>query len=121
MENNERGEVDITLGGKSYVMRPAYSAIVKIEKALGTRMVPLMNRLQRQDIGVEDVAVCICAFIACNKDNRNPPSLDDVGEAVVREGFTSAVLPLSRIFKYIAEAGPAVKQTSTGEVDAAPI
>lgn len=118
MENPARGEVSVAINGKTYTMRPSYASIIKIERALRTRMVPLMNRFQAQDIGVEDVATCLAAFISGNPENGKPPTADEIGEAMVSSGFMAYMQPLAEVFSVIINAGP--KETrEPGEAGAA--
>lgn len=41
--NEHRGEIDLTLGGKTYVLRPSFQAIAAFEKATGLSLVQLTD------------------------------------------------------------------------------
>jgi hypothetical protein len=113
MEPNPlRSEVIVTIGGKAYGMRPAYSAIVKIEKALNTRLIKLMERLQFGDIGVEDVATILACFINANPDNPGKVSVEQIGDKIIEEGFINFLQPLAEVFGFIIKAGPKNKSES---------
>jgi hypothetical protein len=104
--NPARSEVIVTIGDKAYGMRPSYSAIVKIEKALNTRMVKLMERLQFGDVGVEDVATILTCFINANPDNSGKVTVEQIGDKIVEEGFVNFMQPVAEIFGFIIKAGP---------------
>jgi hypothetical protein len=110
-ENPLRGEVEVTIGGKAYVMRPSYSAIVKIERTLSTRLLKLMVRLQSQDIGVEDLATIIACAVNANPDNHVKLTLDEVGEEVLAGGFVPMLKTVADFLQCIAAAGPSKKLT----------
>lgn len=57
--NPHRGEVEVTLGGKSYVLRPTFEAMAAIERVTGTRLLPLARRFGELDFGLVDIAAII--------------------------------------------------------------
>jgi len=122
MEPNPlRSEVAVVIGGKSYAMRPSYSAIVKIEKALNTRLIKLMERLQFSDIGVEDVATIITCFINANPENPGKVTVEQIGDKIIEEGFINFLSPLAEVFGYIVKASPKNKsEEQSGKVGTNP-
>ncbi len=64
-----RGEITLTLDGEDYQLRPTFDAIRAIETGLGVNLLPLVMRMQNQDVGVRDAAVIVtaCARAAGHK------------------------------------------------------
>jgi len=86
--NEQRGEVAITLAGKSFVLRPTYGALAEIESTLGCGIVALVRRLERGDFGVVDLAVIVTAGL---KAAGEPATQDKVGEMIRQAGFAPVV------------------------------
>jgi hypothetical protein len=103
--NLSRGEVAIVLGGKSYVMRPTFDAIRKMESLAGKGVIKIAARFQEQDFSVSDVAAVITAGINANPDNDRV-SLDMVGVAIVAEGLVSFLEPAAKFVGGAITAGP---------------
>lgn len=84
----ERNEVSIELAGKPRVMRATFGAIRAIERDVGKSLVKVVDDLGlRGDISVSDtVTVIFYGLQAYGGDTRM--TLDEVGNAVVAEGFT---------------------------------
>ncbi len=59
--NMERGEVEITLAGKTYVMRPTFGAMVEIEQTSGEPIYALCRRLLEGNVSVTEVTHVITA------------------------------------------------------------
>jgi hypothetical protein len=87
MANRLRGEVDITLGGRSYRLRPTFAAIMDIEERLGA-VVPLAVRAAKGDFGFRDVTVVIWATL--NAVEGQSMTMDEVGNAVLAQGLAAA-------------------------------
>ena len=64
-----RSEITLTLAGQEYTLRPTFGALHAIETKLETNLLPLVLRMQNQDIGVHDAAVVVtaCARAAGHK------------------------------------------------------
>lgn len=92
MANAERGEVDIVLGGESYVMAPTFQAMTEIQAGTGKNFVPFARAWLAGDIGFVDTAVVIAAGIsAANKaDGKPKANLNDVGQMLVKAGILSS-------------------------------
>lgn len=87
MAANLRGEVNVTLGDRCFVLRPSFSAIMDIEERLGG-IVALALRASRGEYGLKDVATVICCTIRQSGNQR--PTLDEIGELVLQVGLASA-------------------------------
>ena len=92
--NTQRGEIDITLGGKDYVLRPSFDAIAKIEARLGKGIYGLCTRwICSSDIGMGEAAVIVEECIKAYGDL--PP--DNIGQLIRVQGFSKLVTPLMKL------------------------
>ena len=89
--NKHRGEVEITLDGKAYVMRPTFEAMAEIEAKIGHGILWLATRASEGDIGITEVAVIIAAGL---KAAGEPATADTVGPIVFRTGLVKVLVPV---------------------------
>lgn len=82
--NRHRGEVEVTLGGRRFTMRPSFAAIAEIESRSGQGLVALARRLTAGDIRVSDFATIIAAGLRAAGE---PARIETVGELVLEEGL----------------------------------
>jgi len=78
--------IDVTLGGRTYSLRPSFDALVRIEQMLGFGLGGLMQRYLQRHAGVTDNARIIYEGIRATEGN-GAPDYETVGQAVVAEGF----------------------------------
>lgn len=83
--------IDVTLGGKTYDLRPTFGAIVRIEAHLGAGLGTLLMRIMRTQHGVGDITRILYEGIVANLGN-DAPEYEQIGEAIVAEGL-EAVTP----------------------------
>ena len=93
MANPHRGEVEIELGGETYILRPTFHALVEIEERLGEGIVALTSRLSRGDIRLKDVATILHAGMRAVRGTKVMP-YEELGRLVVAHGFTSTDLKI---------------------------
>ena len=84
--NKHRGEVAISLGGRSYLLRPTFAAIAEIEARSGQGLIGLARRLAAGDIRVSDFA---CIVHAGLRAAGEPARFEKVGELVLEEGVAN--------------------------------
>jgi len=94
--NEQRGEVDIEIGGRSWVMRPGFSAVSAIEKQTGKSLIELLQGLQ--SIRVTEIAIIITECIRASKVTA-PPTLDIVGEWIMENGIDSFLMPAATVLQ----------------------
>lgn len=83
--------VDIELDGQNRTMRASFAAIRGIEKDLGKSIISVVNNLGlNADLSITDAATIIYHGLRGNADTRM--SLEQVGEAILKEGFNSSSL-----------------------------
>lgn len=77
--NPHRGEAEIKVGDKTYVLRPSFENLAAIEAATGARLLPLARRFGALDFGVVDIVAVLNAAAT-----EKPPQ--DIGDRVIRAG-----------------------------------
>ncbi len=88
MANPHRGEIELTLGAKRRTLRPTFEALAEIESRTGLTMGELAGRALTGELGVAHVAVIVWAGIRAVEGDE-APTLLEVGEAVVSDGYSS--------------------------------
>ena len=101
--NAQRGEVEIALGGRRYVMRPSFAAIAEIETRTGQGVIGLARRLASGDIRVSDVAAIVTAGLRAAGE---PAKLEMVGEMVLEEGLASLAPSLGAFLSAAISGAP---------------
>ena len=92
MANPHRGEVEITLAGKTWTMRPTFQALCEIEDKTGAELTTLARQIWDGEGSVKATAIIVSEGIrACH---ANGPDLNAVGEAIVSEGLNSVLEPV---------------------------
>ena len=89
--NGVRGDVGITLGGKEYVLRPTYQALIEIERMTGGTMTTVARRILDGDIGMGDATAIITAGL---KAAGEPATTEAVGKMVYDAGLLNVGVPL---------------------------
>ncbi len=86
--NEHRGEIELELGDKKIVLRPTYEALQAMERATGTRLIPLARRFGELDFGVSDIVAVISAA-ATEKPDK------DIGRLVFEAGVAKVGIRIS--------------------------
>jgi hypothetical protein len=87
MTNPVRGEVSLTLAGKPIVLRPTWEAIIATESAWGCGWPEIVQRLQRQQFRLSEVASLICEGVKAAGDDRfGAPTVAQVGQKLIEHG-----------------------------------
>ena len=100
MANKARGEIQVSIAGKDYTLRPSYTAVVEFEDKAGVTVFEAMKALgERQSIPMRSLRQ---AFHSCIKAAWKPsmgsqPTLDDIGQALHADGLTGFIVPYSQI------------------------
>ncbi len=68
--NEHRGEIDMVLGGKTYVLRPSFQAIAAFERATGLSLIQLTDaaRLGSLSMSGAQAVVTECINAAAKRD-----------------------------------------------------
>lgn len=94
MVNAMRGEVAILLRNKSYTMRPTFEALGKIEHDTKLGIIALARQLHEGSISLHSMAVIITY---CINAVEKAVTLESVGEALVEQGISTAIKPVSEL------------------------
>lgn len=90
MANARRGEVDIRLAGKKYVMRPTFDALAAIEDMTGRSLQITGQSVMAGSVrAVEIAAVILCGIRAVDPDTDL--TVSDIGTAIMDDGGVAAV------------------------------
>jgi len=90
--NPLRGEAELRIGGRSWVLRPSFAALVAAEAELG----PLFALVERAAEGGLTLCELAALFWHCLAERPETLTREAVGEAVVAEGL-AAVTPALRV------------------------
>lgn len=86
MANRHRGEVAVTLAGRSYTMRPTFTALAEIEDRTGCGLLGLLHRLR--DHSVKDT----CSVIYCGIKATDPKAdEEEICGLVVETGVNNLI------------------------------
>ncbi len=102
MANKARGEVELDLGGKTYVLRPTFGAVCEIEDAIGTNLFDIGRKLERAEITVQDLVKFTHACIAQSGASID---LDKLGESIVAQGSLGVIAALVKFCQSYAFGG----------------
>ncbi len=110
--NRHRGEVEITLAGKSYVMRPTFGALAAIEAKTGEGIAELLERMRTGRVRITDVTAVIWAGLGATGE---PVTYEKVGELVAEIGLDSLAVPVSMFLLNACKGGQASGEARAAE------
>lgn len=87
-----RGEAELLVGERAFVLRPSFAALVAAEGELG----PLFALVERAADGRLGLGELACLFWHCVAERPEGLTRESVGEAVVAQGL-AAVTPALRV------------------------
>lgn len=87
--NPLRGEAEITIAGRTYLLRPTFEALVRAEDELGS-LFALVERTGDGQLRLSEIAAL---FWHCLAD-RQGLTRETVGEAVLAQGLAQSAAPL---------------------------
>lgn len=85
-----RNETQVTLDGVEYTLRATFTAIRNIERDLKTNLVPLIEKIGRGDVGIEQASVIVFHGLRGYGDEGH--TLDQVGDLIMKTGLGSVML-----------------------------
>ena len=90
--NKARGEMDLEVDGRSFVLRPSFETLSKIEDVTNRGTVELIGQIRDQTISMKNI-VLVLWMAAKGSKNRDVPGIEKFGEAIRRGmGLASAGL-----------------------------
>ncbi|NLS28157.1 hypothetical protein S2M10_31660 [Sphingomonas sp. S2M10] len=75
--NEERGEHELVLGGKTYVLRPSFEAIAAAEKKAGYALTVLARMANTGELSLRQVGVIAAELIRAGSDSDFVRNVDD--------------------------------------------
>lgn len=109
--NTERGELALELGGKKYVLIPAFSRIKRVESLLKMTFVEIAVAAgNRQRLSFEEMANLIGALSVPKETNYDE---DVIGEAIIQEGIINVFPKIAPIFETVLTGGKKVAEAKT--------
>lgn len=94
--NALRGETSITVSGRSFILRPSFTALVSAEAELGS-LFAMVERASEGSLTVAEITGLLWYCIA--PDVR--PERDMLGAAVLELGLVEAAKPVRAIFAQV--------------------
>ena len=114
--NPDRGEIEITLDGKSYPMRPSYTAMRNIESRVGN-IIRLYRRMDEESDGLscDELAIIVTECIkAAGKEagNKMHQAVTEsrVGELIYQEGILYAYSKVTPLLGNMLSGGSKKKE-----------
>ncbi len=91
--NKERGEVVITLDGKEYKLCPYWEIVYEIDESIESGLYSMMyDMTMKNKMKLHDIATVI---YICLKGEKDAPSLKYICEAILDQGITSFMGPMT--------------------------
>lgn len=94
--NPLRGEASIELGGKCFVLRPSFEALVAAEEELGS-LFAIIDRAAQGSLKISEIAGLVWHCLP----PQDRPQRAAIGEAVLNLGMVEAAKPLRAIFTQV--------------------
>ncbi len=85
MLNKARGEVELKVDGRSYILRPSFKVLSAIEDATQKSTMELLAGIRSGRPLMKDIVVTLWVAAHGNKDNRDVPGVEDFGESIRRK------------------------------------
>ena len=101
--DEERGEVGIELGGKTYPMAATYDAVKAIERDIGSILgISARLRSYEQSLTLNEIAVIVTRSVQAAGKERDDEmlkafSVDKVGRSIYKIGVSKVMQPLTRL------------------------
>ena len=89
--NGARGEVTFELGGETYLLKPEFGVIARIEQGLDISLFKLAMKAELFDLRAEELVRTIQVVLAANGYQR---SERDLAEAIAETGVGPVLVPL---------------------------
>ncbi len=109
MTNGARGEVTLTLGGETYVLRPEFGVVAKIEEALDMSLFKLAMKAEAFELKAEELVRTLRVVLAAHGHEVAEEAL---ATAIGEEGVATVLVPLALFLRaYVWGGGRGKKDT----------
>lgn len=92
MTENARQEIELSIGGRKYAVRPTFKTVAAIEQAAGQGCVPLGLKVARSQATLTEVALILNAMV---HDQPGAPTPEEIGEHLMEDGLFPLIDPVS--------------------------
>lgn len=99
--NALRGEAQLTVGGRTVLLRPSFENLVAAEAEIGS----LFALVERASDGALTITEA-CSLLWHCIDEDPHPSREDVGQAVLESGLIEATKPVRAILAQVLQGQP---------------
>jgi len=103
---NPTGEISISIKGVSYRMRPSFKCLSRIEETTNVGVSKMVMAMAEGDVRFSHLAVIIFEAIRAGEDRVIAPSLDDIGEWLLKGNMPAAAAAVVPFFAEALAAGP---------------
>ncbi|MBX6393319.1 MAG: gene transfer agent family protein [Burkholderiales bacterium] len=107
------------LGGKEYILRPSFEAMVQIETALGEGIVTIARRFAMKDFGARDVRAVLLAAVNSTLDAKDRLTPGQAEAAIVDQGVATFGADLFEFLTNCCTGGSKPEEAKPGEEEAA--
>ena len=111
MANKHRGEVELKLGGESYVLRPEFGVVAEIEDKLGTSILTVGKKLEATNFTASELLSFIEAFLKASGHEVDPEA---IAEGITESGVLNVTAPLIGFITAYAFGGTQEKKAAGG-------
>ena len=116
MANRASGELDITIDGKAYTLRPSYAAICEFEDGGCSVFEAIQAAGERKSVPLRRMAM---AFHSCIKAAWKPamgrlPTIDDIGQGIRADGVTEHIGSYVSLLSNMMTGERALKDAQAG-------
>jgi hypothetical protein len=120
MANPSRGEVEVTLGDTTHILRPSFTLLREIEGTLGTSIFDIGRKLALGTISATEMATILWLAIRRDPDHKKI-KLDEIGDRMFETGLSELLRPMQEFFVKSVDPGKATvrKDDAEGEAKAA--
>lgn len=102
MANKHRGEEELRLAGRTYVLRPTFQALAEIEAELDEKLLRIAERSLAGNIGTKETLAVVRAFI--RGGGAEPPS--DLEAAIMQRGVLVVIGTVLRAIQKAISGDP---------------
>ena len=122
MTENARQEIELSIGGRKYAVRPTFKTIAAIEQAAGQGCVPLGLKVARSQATLTELALILNAMVG---DQPGAPTPEAIGEHLMEDGLMAMIDPVSEFLLRALRgnkehAKVTAKKEAGGDADAHP-
>jgi hypothetical protein len=94
--NSLRGEAELIVAGRRYLLRPSFAALVAAEAELGS-LFALVERAAEGELTLAEITALLWHCLDPNDRSGDRPDQQSLGEAVIAMGLLEAIKPVRAV------------------------